>query len=231
MPTSAKPTIQERMAAILDALPAIGKDAFNPGLKFNFRSIDHILNELNPLLGKHGVFLLPEVRDIVMSTRPTRNGEASVAVVTVAYHFTADDGSEVVAVSTGEGQDSGDKSVSKAMTMALKTCLGQTFAISTEDDPDGDGVATQDSARVPHTSAGGESPGAAEPVTPAPAPPPGPSTKLEERRQWCFNEARDLTPDALNTLKQAMAEQGIGMDFSAHTEEQVAWLESKLEPF
>lgn len=91
--------------------------------------------------------------------------------------------------------------------------------------------AAQDSARVPHTSAGGESPGAAEPVAPAPAPPPGPATKLEERRQWCFNKARDLPPDALNTLKQAMAEKGIGMDFSAHTEEQVAWLESKLEPF
>jgi hypothetical protein len=55
----------------------------------------------------------------------------------VAFVFTAEDGSTAVVESVGEGQDSSDKAVSKAMTMALKTALGQTFAIATEDDPDG----------------------------------------------------------------------------------------------
>lgn len=225
MPATAKPSIHERLAAILDELPAIGKDAFNPGLKFNFRSIEQILNELNPLLGKHGVFILPEAGEIRMSTRPTRNGEASVAIVTVTYRFTADDGTFVEATSVGEGQDSGDKAVSKAMTMALKTCLGQVFAISTEEDPDGDSV-QQAAPAKPRAAAR-----SAKAATPAPPPPPGQPGALDERRQQVFAMAKELPPDNLNDLKREMAENNIPMDFSAHTEEQVAWLEDKLCPF
>lgn len=234
MPANTKPSIHERLAAILDELPAIGKDAFNPGLKFNFRSIEQILNELNPLLGKHGVFILPEAGEIRMSTRPTRNGEASVAIVTVTYRFTADDGTFVEATSVGEGQDSGDKAVSKAMTMALKTCLGQMFAISTEEDPDGESVAPSSGPPLARARGAAKAAKAATPAPPSPlaaeAPVDAPRS-LDDRRQWCFLTAKELPPATLVDLKKEMAENGIGMDFGTHTEEQVAWLEDKLSPF
>lgn len=224
MATEPKPAIHSAMVAILKALPAIGKDDQNQGLNFKFRSIDAIINEVNPALEKHGVFILPEVRSMRLEAKT----KGYAATVEVAYHFVAEDGSEVVAVVAGEGHDFADKAMSKAMTMAFKTCLGQVFAISTEDDPDADSVAT-----TPPASSGGqraENPGAAEAVTPAPPPPPG-QRSLDDRRQWCYATARELPPAELASLKKAMAEMRIPMDFSGHTEEQVAWLEDKLAPF
>lgn len=181
MPTDTKNTIYARMAAILDQLPAIGKDARNPNLNFNYRSVDAILNELNPLLAKHGVFMLPEVTELRLDTRPTRNSVANVAIVTVAYHFTADDGTEVVATAVGEGQDSGDKAVSKAMTMALKTCLGQVFAISTDEDPDGETVPVAPAPARPSAARSER----AESGTPPPAPPADPVGE-----PWMVTKAR-----------------------------------------
>lgn len=227
MTTETKPNIHERMAAILAGLPAIGKDSFNQGLKFNFRSIDNILNELNPLLEKHGVFVLPEVIDLKMSSRPTKNGEATVAVVTVAYHFSADDGSEVVAVSVGEGQDSGDKAVSKAMTMAFKTCLGQTFAIATEEDPDGE---DQTSAGQGLHAARAESRSEEAEARTGPPPPPA-ETQLAARRAAAFAAVKALSEPHLAGLKKAMAEEGLPMDFSVLTPEQLSWVENQIEPF
>lgn len=224
--TAAKPTIHARLATILDEMPAIGKDAYNPGLKFNFRSVEQILNELNPLLGKHGVFLLPDVQDIQMMTRPTRNGEAAVAVVKVAYHFVADDGSEVVASSVGEGQDSGDKAVSKAMTMALKTCLGQVFAISTEDDPDGESV---QAGRAENRSE------QAGPGTSPPAPPAEPWMATKAKVDAFIGSG---TPDAEGRREQLVAqltEQGLPLDLAKATPEQLAAVEQVVadltEPF
>lgn len=221
MPADSKPAIYERMVAILKALPAIGKDTQNQALNFKFRSVDAIINELNPALEKHGVFILPEIR----STHVEPKTKGYAATVEVAYHFVADDGSEVVAVVAGEGHDFADKAVSKAMTMAFKTCLGQVFAISTEDDPDGDSVATTPPAPGGQRA---ENPGVAEPVTPAPAPPPG---SLDQRRQDNFTWAKGLPPKGLADLKEKMAGAGMGMDFSAHTEEQTALIESWREPF
>jgi hypothetical protein len=233
--TAEKPGIHSKLAAILDELPAIGKDAYNQGLKFSFRSIDAVLNHLNPLLGKHGVFVVPEVKDLALSTKATKSGEAAVAVATVAYHFTADDGSEVVAVSIGEGQDSGDKAVSKAMTMAFKTVLGQVFAIATDDDPDEDSVAPpspsqqRNATRTKKTES--EPPAVAVPPPAAKDDPDPPHRTLEQRRQWTYDAARALDPQSLAALKEKMAAAGIGMDFSKHTEEECANLEDWLAPF
>lgn len=231
-----KPAIYDRMVAILKALPAIGKDAQNQGLNFKFRSIDAIINELNPALEKHGVFILPEVR----STHVEAKAKGYAATVEVAYHFVADDGSEVVAVVAGEGHDFADKAVSKAMTMAFKTCLGQVFAISTEDDPDADSVETETSP-VPPTrqrAAARSAKTAASPAPPSPSSPPvsddpglSPKEALAALNQENFATVKTLPPDTLNDLKREMAEQGIPMDFSAHTEDQARWVADKVAPF
>lgn len=232
-----KPSIHERMAAVLAGMPAIGKDSFNQGLKFNFRSVEAILNELNPLLEKHGVYLLPEVRNLHMDTRPTKSGQAAVAIVTVAYHFVADDGTEVVAVSVGEGQDSGDKSVSKAMTMALKTCLGQTFAISTEDDPDSDApdpqvVRVKASPVGSATSPPAENPGAAEVGTPAPPPPPGQQEDpLGTKRRMNYDWWLHLPKKDQDGVSEKMVAAGIPTKFSGHTEAQCDLIASWRDNF
>jgi ERF superfamily len=128
------PAIFPAMIAILAELPAIGKNQRNQQQGFNFRGIDDVQKELTPLMGKHGVFLVPEVLERVESVRTTRQGtNLYVVSLHVRYTFYAADGSSVTASAWGEGTDSGDKATPKAMTGALKYVLFQAFNIATEE--------------------------------------------------------------------------------------------------
>lgn len=132
------PLIYGLMAKILAELPSIGKTDENRQQGFSFRGIDAVLDNLNPLLAKHGVFFLPSVEEARYDARGLSNNRAMwVTWVQVRYRFYAPDGSSVEGVVVGEGADLGDKATSKAMTMAEKTMLTQAFAIATRElDPD-----------------------------------------------------------------------------------------------
>ena len=139
-------TIYERIIAILEELPAIGKSQRNPEQNFMYRGHDDVLNALNPLLAKHGVFVVPEVVNRVTSQRTTRSGTTMFEVnLGVAYKFYGLKGDYVEASVWGEGTDMGDKSTNKAMTMAFKNVLAQVFAISTQELSDADGQSPEES--------------------------------------------------------------------------------------
>lgn len=147
--TTAEPMIFQRMTAILGELPALGKSAFNEQQRFHYRSHDDVLNALNPLLAKHGVFVVPLVLDRLPAQRTTRGGGIMYEVnLHVQYTFYASDGSAVRASAWGEGTDSGDKATNKAMTMAFKNVLAQAFAISTADTIDADGQTPEETVKA-----------------------------------------------------------------------------------
>lgn len=151
----AKPlSIYAAMVAIIKEMPALGKTQRNASQGFNFRGVDAVLDHLNPLLGKHGVFFVPECLERVAETRITGKGNNLWTVhLRVRFTFYAVDGSSVSATTWGEGTDSGDKATSKAHTMALKSALNEVFAISdNEVDPDSEGepsTAAQDQPPEP----------------------------------------------------------------------------------
>lgn len=127
------------MGKIMLDMVAIGKDSTNQQQGFKYRSIDAVYNALNPLLAKHGVFTVPEVIGKTREERTNKNGTVlAFTCLRMKYTFFAQDGSFVVAIVEGEGMDSGDKSSNKAMAIAHKYALLQTFCIPTEDakDPD-----------------------------------------------------------------------------------------------
>lgn len=147
-------TIHERLVAILADLPAIGKDSRNPQQGFMFRSHDAVLNALNPLLGAHGVFVVPNVLERLASHRQTRSGSVMYEVnLHVEFTFYGLGGDYVVATTWGEGTDSGDKSTNKAMTMAFKNALNQVFAVSTEETIDSDSETPPETVRHVQDSA------------------------------------------------------------------------------
>lgn len=122
------------MGRILAELPAIGKNSVNQQQGFNFRGIDDVLNALNPLLAKYGVFYVPRVLERLPMLRTTKSGGVMYEVnLHVQYTFYGPLGDSVVASAWGEGTDSGDKSTSKAMTGAMKQALFQAFAVSTQE--------------------------------------------------------------------------------------------------
>ncbi len=130
--------IYPAMVAILRDLPAIGKNARNQQQGFAFRSVDEVIDHLNPILAKHGVFFLPTVEDRVAEARTTKGGTTLWTVhLRVRFTFVGPDGTTVEAVTWGEGTDMCDKATSKAHTMAMKSMLMEVFAISDHElDPD-----------------------------------------------------------------------------------------------
>ena len=131
--------IHEALVAVMAEVEAIGKNKDNKQQGFKYRGIDDAYNAIQPLLAKHGVFCLPNVKDVVREERQSKSGgNLLYSVATIEYKFMAADGSEVALTVVGEGMDSGDKSMNKAMAVAHKYAIMQMFCIPTEDMPDPD---------------------------------------------------------------------------------------------
>ena len=131
--------IFEQMAKVMSEVDAIGKDKTNQQQNFKYRGIDQVYNALNPLLAKHRIFTMPKVLNSEREERTNKNGTVIFySRVTMEYSFYTTDGSLVTCSVIGEGMDSGDKATNKAMAIAHKYALLQTFCIPTEDMPDPD---------------------------------------------------------------------------------------------
>jgi hypothetical protein len=139
--TSDTRTIHERLIAVQDDLPAIGKGGYNTQQQYAFRGIEHVLTALNPILCKHGVFVVPTAVKRIADVRESSRGNKVYAVaLKVRFTFYGILGDSVEAVTWGEGTDSLDKATNKAHTGAYKNALHEVFAISSAEqaatDPD-----------------------------------------------------------------------------------------------
>ena len=131
--------IQPALIAVMREIPTIGKSQKNTQQGFNFRGIDAVYNELHGLLAKHGIVTIPKAGIPTREERVTKSGSVLTFVsLPMTYQFTAEDGSYVEASVIGEGMDSGDKGTNKAMAIAHKYALLQTFLIPTEEQKDPD---------------------------------------------------------------------------------------------
>ena len=129
--------IASKMAAVLADTQPVEKNGVNQQQGFKFRSIDDTVASVRKALIKHNVAIVPEVVNVEKSTYQTKSGAVmNVSDVLVNYSFIAEDGSSVVATMAGQASDSGDKAVSKALSMAFKYLCFQTFLCGTDGDPD-----------------------------------------------------------------------------------------------
>lgn len=141
MTNIANAKIYGAIAAIMGNLGAIGKDKHAaPGMGgYSYRGIDAVYNGLQKLMAQHEVISIPTVLERVNTIRKTANGGTLYHVqAKIRYVFYHADGSSVPAEVYGEGMDTGDKASNKAMSIAHKYALTQTFCLMTEDvtDPD-----------------------------------------------------------------------------------------------
>ena len=131
--------IYKKMIEVMAEVPAIGKNQRNQQQGFSYRGIDDVMNALQNILPKHGVFYAPEVLESQREERTNAKGTTLFyQTLKVKYTFYAEDGSSVSAVVQSEGMDSGDKASNKAMSAACKYALFQVFNIPTVEiiDPD-----------------------------------------------------------------------------------------------
>lgn len=125
--------------AVMDEIGAIKKGKVNSQQGFRYRGIDDVLNALNPIISKHGIFIVPEVLDMQCEERSAKNGGALLRVMLkIKFTFFAKDGSNINATVIGEAIDGGDKAANKAMSVAFKYACFQVFCIPTDEmkDPD-----------------------------------------------------------------------------------------------
>ena len=148
MAETAKKNVYALMGEAMQQVGAVGKDSVNQTQGFKYRGIDAVMNALNPVMSKLGLFFVPEVLEMTREERESvkvyNNKETKTllkyAILKIKYTLYAPDGSSVSAIVIGEGMDSGDKASNKAMAVGLKYAAFQMFMIPTEemaqDDPD-----------------------------------------------------------------------------------------------
>ena len=138
-------TIHERLCKIMEDVKAIGKDSKNTSQGFSFRGIDAVMNGLHPIFSKHGVFIAPEVLEERSEDRTTQKGAHLIyRIAKIKFHFIGAGGDEVCSTMMGEGMDSGDKAMNKAMAVALKYALTQMLLLP-YDEVDADAYTHPDS--------------------------------------------------------------------------------------
>lgn len=132
-------TVYEALADVMRDVGHVSKGERNTQQGFNFRGIDAVVNAVGPALRKHGVIVVPKLRTIDRSTVEIGKNRTLMGyvIVTVRYTFYGPEGDSVVTETPGEAMDSGDKAVSKAMSVAFRTALLQALALPT-DEPDAD---------------------------------------------------------------------------------------------
>lgn len=110
----------------------ISKERKNSEQSYMYRGIDDYLNALSPLLAKHGIVICPKYSS-VESTEVAKTAKGNAILqARVIGEFTlvsVEDGSTLVAVVPGEGRDSADKAVNKALSAAYKYMAAQVFCI------------------------------------------------------------------------------------------------------
>lgn len=146
MAEATKPmNIYQAISKCMKEIGAVKKNSVNKTQGFNYRGIEAVVNAINPVLVKNHVFLVPKVLEHKREERKTAKGGLLIySICKIEFTFYAEDGSNITAVTIGEGMDSGDKATNKAMAIAFKYACFQVFCIPTEemaepakmDDPD-----------------------------------------------------------------------------------------------
>ena len=134
--------INEQLVAVTRKIAAegIGKTRNNAQQGYKFRGVDEVMNAFAPILADQGLYLRPRFTEREVAERVNKNGTA-LFYVTVRGEFDfSNDAGETVTVGPfyGEAMDSGDKATNKAMAVAFKYAMFQTFCVPLEGVTGGD---------------------------------------------------------------------------------------------
>jgi hypothetical protein len=138
--------IYEKLSAISNELSTVAKNLEVGYGKNKFKAVKEgdVLKAVKPLEAKYGVYSYPHSRSIIESGQiESVNSDGIVKkqlferIETVYRFVNIDKVDEYVDITTyGDGIDSQDKSVGKAMTYGDKYALLKAYKIVTGDDPD-----------------------------------------------------------------------------------------------
>lgn len=134
--------ILRKMNVLMGAVGSISKDNRNTQQNYQFRSVEQVMNKLNPALQKTGVALNTTILDCSREkiSRRKEDYESILLYSVIRLRLTfwdVEDGSSLSVEAVGEGMDNGDKASNKAMSAAFKYAVTLALCVPTEVvDPD-----------------------------------------------------------------------------------------------
>lgn len=128
-------TLVAKLAGVMALVGRVQKRGRNTGQNYNYATEADVAEEVRGLLSEAGLILIPSVKSLAW--REIHGSKGPLHIATVMMDFTFTDGESSLTYSmVGEGMDSGDKNVYKAMTGAEKYALMKFFLIPTGDGDD-----------------------------------------------------------------------------------------------
>lgn len=140
--------IQEAMLAIYASVGYVQK-THSQNLSYSFASETGFIQEIRPAMIENGVTVsVSKMDSLTQESYTTAKGSVMMrSTVHGVVTFSHVSGTSIQTEAYGEGSDSGDKSLNKAMTDMYKYALRQTFMIETGDDPDKDASQERETAK------------------------------------------------------------------------------------
>ena len=131
-----------KMILIMKEVEYIKKTGYNQFHGYKYATESDVTSEMSSAMQKHNVFMFSSIisRDCIQYK--TRGGKDSF-LITVQIQVTfvdVDSGEEFTGQFYGDGSDSDDKGIYKAITGAQKYALMKTFLVETGDDPERDDI-------------------------------------------------------------------------------------------
>jgi hypothetical protein len=161
-----------RLLKVCAAIGHVPQNGWNAAQSYNYVREGDLIDAVRGALLHEGLLLMPSLESV--ETRETTRvdrasgqvtpGQAITRVIVVWTFIDVATGTTHSVRAVGDGADSGDKGVYKALTGALKYTLRQAFLIATGDDAEDDGGSPR---------SGGAAPTGAQSATPRQAPPAG----------------------------------------------------------
>jgi hypothetical protein len=129
-----------KMAAAMGEIGRVQKRGRNQAQGYSYARADDVAEEARKVLASHGIAVFADVKEAAEREVQGKNGTIRIYRVTVAWTFKDGESGEEHTVSVpGEGMDTGDKGIFKAMTGSMKYALMLGFLIPTGDgDPEKD---------------------------------------------------------------------------------------------
>src|SRR4051812_9743526 len=131
-----------KLASVMADISRVKKNGTNKFQNYAYATEADLVEEVRQKLGARGVFIFTEIEEVTQreTGRKTSGGLAIIITRVKARHTFRDSDSDesITMVSYGEGEDSGDKGIYKALTGAVKYFISKNFLMSTGDDPEND---------------------------------------------------------------------------------------------
>lgn len=142
--------LRQKLIKIYEELDHVEKAGRNTKQGYNFVRSADVLREVRKAFAKHGVYAQTQFQ--LLSTydiKTNSGGNMHTATVQVNVTFLDSDSEETVLVSgLGDGADSGDKGIYKAMTGATKNALRNALLLPDEADPEADETVDEETKEV-----------------------------------------------------------------------------------